>query len=385
MNESINVSVVIPCLNEEKTVAICVRKALKSLHKLGQKGEVVVADNGSVDNSIKMAQEAGAKVINVPVKGYGSALIEGILAAKGTYIIMADADDSYNFEELSPFLQKLKQGYDFVIGNRFKGKIEKGAMPFLHRCFGTPFLTLIMNLFFKTGIGDVNCGMRAMTKEAFQRMKLKAVGMEFATEMVIKASLAKLKIAEVPCNLYKDKRKRKPHLNTWQDGWRHLRFMLLFASSWLFFLPGIVLFAIGLGGMSTLILRDILASDAIPFITQKHMLSFMIVFLFGSQIISLGLAFKFFNYSEYFDYGDKAINFLVKHFNLERGIVSGGALSSAGASGLLYLLISYLGALPYLSNLIRFDIAVFAMAIFMLGVQIIYTSFLLSLFYLKVK
>lgn len=380
------VSVVIPCLNEEKTIGICVEKALRSIKSLGLEGEVIVADNGSTDNSKKIAESSGARVIEVATKGYGSALIEGFRAAQGEFLIMGDADDSYNFEEIAPFINKLKEGYDFVMGNRYKGKIESGAMPFLHHYLGTPVLTGIMNLFFRTGIGDTNCGMRALTKNAFLKMQLKAVGMEFATEMIIKASLCKLKIAEVPCNLYKDKRERKSHLHTWRDGWRHLRFMLLFASSWTYFLPGLLLVSAGSAGMALLLLRDVYAPQTMLFITQKHMLSFMLLFLFGSQIIGLGLAAKYFSYSEYFDYESKSMKFLRKYFNLERGILLGGLLSFVGIILLLYLLISYFfRVLPYLTDLIRFDLAVIGIAFFMLGVQFIYMSFLLSLFYLKVK
>jgi glycosyltransferase involved in cell wall biosynthesis len=211
-------SIIIPALNEEKTVAVCVRKALRAIERLSTEGEVLVMDNGSTDNTVKVAEEAGARVINISEKGYGSALMSGFEAAKGKFLIMADADDSYNFEEIEPFVNKLKEGYDLVMGNRFKGEIQKSAMPFLHYYLGTPVLTWIMNLFFKTRIGNTNCGMRGLTKKAFHRMHLKASGMEFATEMVIKASLVKLKIAEVPCNLYKDKRGHKPHFNTWSDG-----------------------------------------------------------------------------------------------------------------------------------------------------------------------
>lgn len=380
------ISIVIPCLNEEKTLAICIERAKKAFHALKVEGEVVVADNGSTDNSKNIARQLGARVVEVPQKGYGSALIEGFKAANGKYLIMGDADDSYNLEEIGPYIEKLNEGFDFVIGNRFKGVIEKGAMPNIHRYFGTPALTKALNFLFRTKIGDVNCGMRGLSKEAFNRMHLKAVGMEFATEMIIKASLRKLKIAEVPCNLYKDKRDRRPHLNTWRDGWRHLRFMLLFASSKVFFIPGLILLGLGILGMITLFLRDIINPVALVFITQKHILSFMLLSLFGFQIICLGLAAQSFGYSEYFDKDKKSIIFLKEYFNLERGIIGGGGFCLLGGLMLLYLLISYyFRFLPYLNDLIRFDLAVFAIAFFLIGVQIIYTSFLLSLFYLKVK
>ncbi len=379
-------SVVIPCLNEQKTIGICVDKAYKAIRELNLDGEVVVADNGSTDNSVKIADCSGARIVKVSQKGYGSACIDGLKAAEGEFLIVADADDSYNFEEIAPFIEKLEEGYDFVVGNRFKGNIQKGAMPFLHRYLGTPVLTWIMNLLFRTGIGDTNCGMRALTKDAFLKMHLKAGGMEFATEMIVKASVCKLKIAEVPCNLYKDKRGRKPHLSAWPDGWRHLRFMLLFASSWLFFLPGVVFLLAGLGGMIALLLRDIFIPEfLLPVFSQYHLLSSMLLFLLGAQIIGLGLAAEAFSYSRHFDISKKSITFLSRYFNLERGLLCGILLIIFSILSFSYLLFSYMGFLPFSITLLRFDLAVFASMFFILGIQFIYTSFLLSLFYLKVK
>jgi len=279
MQEPLKLSIVIPALNEEKTIGICVSKALKAIKDIGVPAEVLVADNGSTDATVRAAEQLGARVKAVPAKGYGNVLMGGFLAASGEYLIMADADDSYSFEEIKPFYDKLQQGYDLVVGNRFKGKIQKGAMPFLHRYLGTPVLTALMNCFFRTGIGDTNCGMRGMTKEAFRKMHLKAGGMEFATEMIVKASVLKLKIAEVPCNLYRDKRGRKPHLNTWGDGWRHLRFMLIFTPTWTFLVPGALITLLGLTAMTALFLRDILCQSCLQFLGQRHMLSSLVAFL----------------------------------------------------------------------------------------------------------
>jgi len=382
----LKVSIVIPALNEEKTIAICINKAKKALKDLNMTGEIVVADNGSMDKTVEISETLGARVVRVPDKGYGNALIGGFEAANGDFLIMRDADDSYNFEEIGIFIEKLKEGYDLVMGNRFKGKIEKGAMPFLHRYIGTPALTAMMNLFFKTGIGDTNCGMRALTKKAFKAMNLKAGGMEFATEMIIKASILNLRIAEVPCNLYRDKRDRKPHLNTWRDGWRHLRFMLLFASTWTYLIPGMSLSLIGISGMALLSLRDILKPDLAPFITQRHMLSFMLLLLSGFQILGLGLGAKVFSFSREFDSSSKSVNFLNRYFSLERGIVIGLLLIVISLLIFAYLLVSYYGRiLPYLNDLIRLDIGIFAISFFILGIQCIYISFFISLFYIKVK
>ena len=224
-------SIVIPALNEERSIVHCVEKAIKAIAAFGVAGEVVVADNGSTDRTCELAEAAGARVIRVDGKGYGRALRGGFAAANGRYLVMGDADGSYDFEQAPRFVEKLRQGCDCVIGNRFHGDIQPGAMPLLNRLLGTPVLTGVMNLLFRTGIGDVNCGMRGVTKSAFERMQLKADGMEFATEMIVKASLLKLHIGEVPCDLKKDLRDRAPHLRRWRDGWRHLRLMFALAAT----------------------------------------------------------------------------------------------------------------------------------------------------------
>lgn len=380
------VSVVIPCLNEEKTLGICIEKIKRVFTEDNINGEILVCDNGSTDKSVEIAEDMNVRVVHQPVRGYGSAYLKGFESAIGSYIIMGDADDSYNFEEIAPFINKLKEGYELVMGNRFRGTIENGAMPFLHRYLGTPVLTLIMNLFFKTGIGDVNCGMRGLTKEAFQKMELKANGMEFATEMIVKASLMKLKISEVPCNLYKDKRSRKPNLKTWHDGWRHLRFMLLFTPTWTFLVPGLLFFLVGLIGMLLLTLRDIVVPEMFIVISQKHMLSFMMLLLLGFQITGLGLGAKIFSFSKKFDCNSKSINLLEKYFTLEKGMLSACVLIILSVFIFSYLLISfYWRVLPFLNDIIRLDLAIYGISFAILGVQIIYLSFFISLFYLKVK
>lgn len=383
---AVQISVVIPALNEEKSIVVCVEKALAGIRALGLEGEVVVADNGSTDRTVSVARAAGARVEPVTKKGYGSACMGGLSAARGEYLILGDADDSYNFAEIAPFVEKLKSGSDFVIGNRFSGKIAEGAMPPLHRYLGTPVLAFIMNLLFRTGTGDPNCGMRALTKKAFVKMRLRAAGMEFATEMVVKATRVRLKISEVPCNLYKDKRGRKSHLNTWVDGWRHLRFMLLFSTTWTFIIPGLALAALGLGGMTALALRDVLQPDLwLPVLTQKHMLSALLLLVLGVQILGLGLAADAFTFSRHFDHGKRTMRFLNKSFRLERGLLGGMSLVAAGVLGYAYLLASYMGLLPSPGLLLRFDTAIFAAALSVTGVQLIFNSFLLGLFYLKVK
>ncbi|HZB29103.1 MAG TPA: glycosyltransferase family 2 protein, partial [Streptosporangiaceae bacterium] len=239
-------SVVMPCLNEAETIETCVRKAIGFFEEHGVDGEVVIADNGSTDGSQQLARDAGARVVPVSDKGYGNALMGGIRAAKGRYVVMGDADDSYDFTGLWPFLEQLRDGADLVMGNRFQGGIAPGAMPPLHRYLGNPVLSYIGRLFFGSEIGDFHCGLRAFRKDAVMRLGLQTGGMEFASELVVKATLAKLDIREVPTTLSPDGRSRAPHLNTWRDGWRHLRFLLLYSPRWLFFIPGLVLMTLGL-------------------------------------------------------------------------------------------------------------------------------------------
>ena len=248
----LEVSVVMPCLNEERTVGVCIEKALSSIREMGLQGEVVVADNGSTDRSVAIAEAAGARVVHQPIKGYGAALMAGIRAARGRVVVMGDADDSYDWTAIAPIVTAVRNGNDLVMGNRFTGTIRPGAMPFLHRYLGNPVLSFLGRLFFRVPIGDFHCGLRGFSRPAMLGIGLQATGMEFASEMVVKASLRGLKIAEVPVVLAPDGRGRPPHLRTWRDGWRHLKFLLLYSPRWLFLLPGLVLFAFGLLAMTAL-------------------------------------------------------------------------------------------------------------------------------------
>src|SRR5438132_3039775 len=246
------VSIVMPCLNEARTVGRCVEKAGHALQELGINGEVVVADNGSTDGSQTIAREHGARVIDVERRGYGSALQAGIAAARGTYVIMGDADDSYDFSRIEPFVSKLRAGHDLVMGNRFQGGILPGAMPWSHRYIGNPILSGILNLFFHTPIHDAHCGLRGFRKDAYARLGLTTPGMEFASEMVVKASMQRQKITEVPIVLHPDGRDRPPHLRSFRDGWRHLRFLLLHCPLWLYLVPAALLLVVGSGLMAWL-------------------------------------------------------------------------------------------------------------------------------------
>ena len=241
----VELTVVMPCLNEAETLAVCVDKAIAALRENDIVGEVVVADNGSTDGSQAIAAEHGARVVAVPVRGYGAALNAGISAARGRFVLMADADDSYNFAHIPRFLAELRKGADLVMGNRFQGGIGPGAMPPLHRYLGNPVLSRLGRTLFHAPISDFHCGIRAFSREAYERLGLRTTGMEFASEMVVKASLLKQRIVEVPTTLKKDGRSRAPHLKTWSDGWRHLRFLLMYSPRWLFLFPGLTLMPLG--------------------------------------------------------------------------------------------------------------------------------------------
>lgn len=327
INERPEVSIVIPCLNEEKTLPIVIKKGFRAFKTLGIKGEVVVADNGSTDNSVVLAESLGARVVNCPEKGYGNALKCGFKAANADFLIMGDADDSYNFLKIEGFVENLRKGYELVIGSRLKGRIERGAMPFLHRYLGTPVLTFILNLFFGTKISDCNCGMRGLRRAAFEKMNLVSGGMEFASEMVIKAGILKMKIKEIPITLHRDKRDRPPHLNTWRDGWRHLKFMLLYAPNFIFVLPGGILFALGT------ILVALQAKGAFilgPIYMDIHSMIFgLTLALLGLSILQMGLIIKLFSHLNVYYKKDRLLEKLTG-ISLERGVLAGLAVFALG-------------------------------------------------------
>lgn len=324
----IELSIVMPCLNEAETLAICIEKAQGFLRDENVSGEIIIADNGSTDGSQQIAEKLGAIVVPVAQKGYGSALRGGIEAANGKYIIMGDADDSYDFSQLMPYLVMLRQGNDLVMGNRFKGGIKKGAMPFLHRYLGNPVLSFIGRLFFKSKIGDFHCGLRGFSKNAYQLMELKTTGMEFASEMIVKSSLKNLKIAEVPTVLSPDGRSRPPHLNTWRDGWRHLRFLLLYSPNWLFLVPGAVMMVLGLIA-STVLLVGPLNIGGINFDVHTLLYTSGLVLIGFQFILFYGLT-KVFTVENELLPKSKKYDRLFQFINLEKGLVTGLILVIAG-------------------------------------------------------
>ena len=280
-------TILMPCLNEVRTLPVCIDKAMAFLRRSGVQGEVVVSDNGSTDGSQEVARRHGARVVHAPVRGYGAALLAGIEAAQGRYVVMGDSDDSYDFSALDGFLERLRNGAQLVMGNRFAGGIADGAMPALHRYLGNPVLSFIGRLFFRTRIRDFHCGMRGFVRDDVRRLRLVTPGMEFASEMVAKAALAGLRIEEVPTTLRPDGRGRAPHLNTWRDGWRHLRFLLLFCPRWLFLYPGLLMIALGLAGFLVLVSGPLSFQK---FGLDIHTLLFMAgASILGVQLVQLAL------------------------------------------------------------------------------------------------
>ena len=371
---ALEVSIIMPCLNEAETLETCIKKAQWFIKENDLAGEVIIADNGSNDGSQEIANRLNARVVNVPAKGYGSALKGGIEAAKGKYIIMGDADDSYDFSNLNPFIKKLRNGYDLVMGNRFKGGIESGAMPFLHRYLGNPVLTGIGKLLFNSSCNDFHCGLRGFRKDAISSLELQTTGMEFASEMVVKATLHKMQITEVPTTLSPDGRSRPPHLNTWRDGWRHLRFLLMYSPRWLFFYPGIFLILAGL--LATLSL--------LPSPKVHSLLYSSTAMTIGFQIVTFALFTKVFGISEGLLPEDRRLNRLFRYLNLETGLISGCVLLVMGMAASVYAFgIWGQNDFGSLNPTETMPIVIPGVTCLALGIQTIFSSFFLSILGLK--
>lgn len=383
-SQEIELSVVMPCLNEARTVGNCIAKTQQAFREADIVGEVIVADNGSTDGSQEIATAHGARVIPVQARGYGSALMGGINAASGKYIIMGDADDSYDFAHVPRFLEKLRKGNDLVMGNRFRGGILPGAMPPLHQYLGNPALTRIGRLFFGGSCGDFYCGMRGFSKQAYEKMDLRTTGMEFATEMVVKANLLGMKIGEVPTTLSPDGRGRPPHLRTWRDGWRTLRFFLLYSPRWLFLYPGIALMLVGLavGGWLLPSPREI---GKVTF--DVHTLLYAaIAVLLGFQAIAFAIFTKVFAISEGLHPPDPKFDRFFRHATLETGLLLGGALTLTGLGTSVYA-VSVWGAHDFGSLNFSYTLRIVIPAVLCLtlGVQAIFCSFFLSVLGMRRK
>jgi len=372
----VEVTVLMPCLNEAKTIGICVEKAIKTLNALGVEGEVLVADNGSTDGSQALAAEKGARIVAVERRGYGAALAGGIEAAQGKYVIMGDADDSYNFTELEPFIAKLREGYELVMGNRFQGGIKQGAMPVLHRYLGNPGLSFIGRLFFGAKVRDFYCGLRGFNKESIANLNLLSTGMEFALEMVVKSHIRKLKITQVPTTLSPDGRDHAPHLRTWRDGWRSLRFFLIYSPKWLFFYPGIALMLISIITGTVLILGNISRTNSL--------LLSMTLLLLGMQSVFFSVQSRTFATQEGFLPPSKNLESFFRAFSLEIGLTVGALLSAAGIAGYVLAILIWakndFGGFPITTTRV---LVIPSSGALILGFQIILNSFMLSILRLE--
>ncbi len=379
---AVELSVVMPCLNEAETLAICIDKALAALRDNNIAGEVIVADNGSTDGSQTIAVEHGARLVPVPIRGYGAALNAGIQAAYGKYVLMADADDSYEFAHIPRFLDQLRSGSDLVMGNRFRGGIGPGAMPPLHRYLGNPVLSFLGRALFHAPIGDFHCGIRAFSRDAYERLALRTTGMEFASEMVVKSALLGQRMTEVPTTLKKDGRSRPPHLRTWRDGWRHLRFLLMYSPRWLFLFPGLTLMIVGFGLVAWLLPAERplghvnLGVDTLAYAAAAVLLGFQLVFF--------GIAAKVFATTEGLLPEDESFDRWFRYVTLETGLIAGALLLILGIGIAVSSVATWAhtgyGPLPPVQMMRR---TVPAMLCLMLGTEVCFASFFLSLLGLR--
>lgn len=371
--QEIVVSVVMPCLNEEETIGACVSKALQGIQGTGLPGEVIVSDNGSTDRSVEIATGLGARVIHQPERGYGNAYRAGFDAARGKYIIMGDSDDTYDFTQIPEFVQKLREGNEYVLGSRFEGEILPGAMPWLHRYIGNPVLTGLLNFLFGLRSSDAHSGFRAFTKDAYRRMRLQTTGMEFASEMVINAARAKLKVAEVPITYYP--RGGESKLRSFRDGWRHLRFMLLYSPDHLFLIPGALLFFFGLAGMLLLLPGPKIING--HFVDYHFMFVASLLTIVGFQILMTGFYAKAYAFTHRFAPDDHMIQLFYRYFSLEEWLLAGLAifLLGAGIDGYIF----WTWAQHGYQNIFEVRPALLALTLMVIGIQLLFSSFLLSI------
>jgi glycosyltransferase involved in cell wall biosynthesis len=384
-NILLELSIVMPCLNEAETIEVCIKKANKWLQENGVAGEVVIGDNGSTDGSQQMAINLGARVIDVPQKGYGAALMGAIDASNSKYVVMADSDDSYDFSNLSPFIESLRKGNDLVMGNRFKGGIMPGAMPFLHRYLGNPVLSFVGRLFFNCPVGDFHCGLRGFRQDIVSLLDLKTTGMEFASEMVVKATINNLKIDEVPTTLSKDGRSRPPHLRTWRDGWRHLRFLLIYSPRWLFVYPGLLLMLIGLILMLLIIPGPMGIFQQVYFDTNTLLYAGAFVIV-GYQAISFGVFTRTYAVQAGFLPKKDSLTRAFDVITVESGLIAGVLIFLIGIAGTFYSLYiweeSNFGQLDY-PKILR--IVIPSVVGIIIGLQTVLSSFFLGVLQVNKK
>ncbi len=374
----LELTIVIPCLNEAETLAQVIDRARRFLHAYDVSGEVVVADNGSTDGSTAIAIGAGARIVPVAERGYGSALRSGIEAARGTYVAMADADCSYDFMDLMPFLERLRAGTELVVGNRFLGGIGKGAMPPLHRYLGNPVLSLAGRIFFRAPIGDFHCGLRAFRRDSILELGLSSPGMEYASEMIVKAQLAGMSMSEVPATLAKDGRSRPPHLRSWRDGWRHLKFLLLFAPRSLYLYPGLGLFALSFAIFLGLLPGDV-AVGSVRF--GVHSLLFAGAgMLIGAQMMSFGLLAGLFGVRERYWSAGRGLERARALLTIDNGSLIGGAMILAGLGGAVVAVASWAGAgFSDMNPEMLMRVSIPSVLSAGIGLQLLLTAFLLEL------
>jgi len=371
----VQVSVVMPCLNERDTIGPCITRALAALAAQDLPGEVIVADNGSTDGSVEIAERLGARVVHQAERGYGAAYMKGIAAAQGEYILIGDSDNTYDFMDLPRLIAPLQQGYDLVMGSRFLGKILPGAMPWANRYIGNPVLTGMLNLLFKLRISDAHSGLRAFTRTAYERMQLRTTGMEFASEMVIKASLARLKITEVPITYHP--RGGTSKLSPLGDGWRHVRFMLLFSPAYLFLLPGVVAMLLGLVVTIALVRGPFYLGGF--YVGIHYMIVGSLLAVLGQQMVSFGLSARVFATSEHLVGRDRWVERFMRYYSLERGLILGGLLAAIGLATFVYILVQWLAGDVRFNELIHLHEAIAASTLMIMGVQLVAASFFLSL------
>ncbi|MFH1593306.1 MAG: glycosyltransferase [Candidatus Omnitrophota bacterium] len=377
MNNKPEVSVVLPCLNEEKAIGTCITKIKEVFAREGINGEIIVSDNGSTDRSRDIAQSLGAIVVLEPVRGYGATYLRGLRNVQGKYIIMADSDNTYDFYEIPKFLEALKKGYDLVMGSRLRGTITKEAMHWSHRYIGNPILSGLTRLFFKTRLSDIHCGMRAFTLEAYHKMKLKTMGMEFATEMVVSALMNNLKTCEVPITYLT--REGESKLKPFQDAWRHMRFMLLYCPVWLYFVPGILGFVLGMGALLFLLKGPIL------FLGHTWDIHLMVlasaISILSYQIMNIGVFAHTFAIMQGFIKYDSLTTAVQRHFNLEKGLILGGGIFLTGFIILLFVFIEWFS--QQFGELHRIRESILGTTLLVIGLQTIFSSFFISLLYLQ--